>query len=253
MNALSLSVVSGPAFVRGRAQAASTTEPLASFEWGYPVPVSTKPERTERAHLKLVRSDAPAAPPERTDDELIDGVVAGNGAIAGELYDKLEPTVDRALFRLFGRREPDHEDLVQATFEQIIRTLVGGRFARGCKLTTWAATLASHVGMNALRARRTERRFVDKHADVPDAPGPGMGAEQRHEARSEIELVRAQLAAMDPAKAEAVFMHDVLGHDLAEIAALTGVSVAAAQSRLVRGRKELLERLGRGKMEAGRE
>jgi DNA-directed RNA polymerase specialized sigma24 family protein len=37
----------------------------------------------------------------------------------------------------------------------------------------------------------------------------------------------------------------VLGHDLAEISVLTGVSVSAAQSRLVRGRQELKERMAR--------
>jgi DNA-directed RNA polymerase specialized sigma24 family protein len=48
---------------------------------------------------------------------------------------------------------------------------------------------------------------------------------------------------MKPQYAETVFLHDVLGHELAEIALMMRVSVAAAQSRLVRGRKDLHKRL----------
>ena len=54
--------------------------------------------------------------------------------------------------------------------------------------------------------------------------------------------MHAILGRMRPKHAEAVLLHDVLGHDLAEIAVMTGASAAAAQSRLVRGRKELLRR-----------
>jgi DNA-directed RNA polymerase specialized sigma24 family protein len=36
----------------------------------------------------------------------------------------------------------------------------------------------------------------------------------------------------------------VFGYELAEIAVLTGASVSAVQSRLVRGRKELHKKLG---------
>jgi DNA-directed RNA polymerase specialized sigma24 family protein len=40
-----------------------------------------------------------------------------------------------------------------------------------------------------------------------------------------------------------MMLHDMLGRDLSEVAVLLDITVAAAQSRLVRGRKELERRL----------
>jgi RNA polymerase sigma-70 factor (ECF subfamily) len=165
--------------------------------------------------------------------------------MADLLYDRVIGVVERTLYRIFGRREHDHDDIVQNTFEQIVITLCRQRFARACSLTTWATTVATHVGLNALRSRRRERRILDRgeSADVIEASPRSTSGNAAVEARLELDRVRAHLASMDPNKAETLFLHDALGHDLAEIAVITGVSVAAAQSRLVRGRKELRERL----------
>lgn len=195
-------------------------------------------------HAVPTESPPPEGPPPLRDAELIAGVQRGDDRLSAELYDRVAGVVDRTLYRVFGRRESDHEDLVQSTFEQIVVTLSRRRFAAACSLSTWASTIATHVGLNALRSRRRERRVVDRDADVDEAPG-SEHAERSLEARSDVARLRGHLAAMDEDKANTLFLHDALGHDLAEVAVLTGVSVAAAQSRLVRGRKDLLERLER--------
>jgi RNA polymerase sigma-70 factor (ECF subfamily) len=181
-----------------------------------------------------------------TDEALIDAVARGDSKIADKLYDRLAGVVDRTLYRIFGRREADHDDLVQATFEQIVLTLVRQRFAGACSLTSWACNVASHVGLNALRARRRERgvmTLMDDTSFIPAVPSRRADAEHEAGVREDLARVRTHLATLSPEKAQTMLLHDVFGHDLSEIAVLTGVSVAAAQSRLVRGRKELFAKL----------
>ena len=200
----------------------------------------------------VARGGAPAEPPP-SDEQLIEAVQRGDDRVSAEIYDRLLPVVDRTLYRVFGRREPDHDDLIQAAFEQIIITLSRQSYARACSLRTWASTVASHIGLNALRGRRRERRVLDRsvelHGDVAPA---SIDLEREVSARAQLAAVREQFASMSQKRAHTLFLHDVLGHDLAEIAVMTGVSVAAAQSRLVRGRHELMRRLAKSPQRPGR-
>lgn len=190
---------------------------------------------------------AEGSTPELTDDEIVDAVERGDDRHAGRIYARLIGTVDATLFRVLGRREPDHDDLVQSAFEQIILTITRRKYARACSLRAWAATVASHLALNALRSRTRERRVVDRCTEPSDddmAAAASSDVEREVVNRREFDKLRAQLAGMNQDKALTVLLHDALGYDLAEVAVLTGCSVAAAQSRLVRGRKELLERMG---------
>ena len=205
--------------------------------------------RKRPPYLRPVQGGGQPGP---TDEELIEAVRVGDHRLAQELYDRLFGIVDHTLYRVFGRREPDHDDLVQAAFEQIVVTLSRRSFARACSLKTWASTVTSHVALNALRSRRRERNVVDRSLEVRSELGTARDNPEREtEARRMLDTVRGQLAQMKPDRATAVFLHDVLGHELAEIALMQQISVAAAQSRLVRGRKELERRLEKSKKRGG--
>jgi RNA polymerase sigma-70 factor (ECF subfamily) len=181
-----------------------------------------------------------------SDAEIIDAFARGDRRAAALVYDRLLGVVDSTLYRVVGKREPDHEDLVQSTFEQIIVTLSRRSFAGGCTLHGWAASIACHVGLNAIRGRRRSRRVFDREADVDPREvrsAQAYDVEGQVAARKELERARVYLSEMDPDRAVTVLMHDAFGLSLAETAKLTGVSMSAAQSRLVRGRRDLRDRL----------
>jgi RNA polymerase sigma-70 factor (ECF subfamily) len=181
-----------------------------------------------------------------TDADVLDAFRTGDRRAAGFVYDHLVGIVDSTLYRVVGRRESDHDDLVQTAFEQIIVTLTRQSFAGGCSLAGWAASIACHVGLNAIRSRTRARRVFVPDAQSATALEERAGSddvEATVAARREVERLREALARMDSGRATTVIVHDVVGLSLAETARLQGVSLAAAQSRLVRGRRELRERL----------
>ena len=201
--------------------------------------------KAEPAHLRaLAPSELPADERGVSDEEVITGLLAGEDWAAEALYDRVHRVVDRTLRRLLRTSEADHEDLVQSAFERIIRTLIERRFRGACSLATWAAAIASRVGIDAFRSGVRTRRLFDADWRLEErAPNQGQSLERQLEARSEMDHLQSILAVMHPEQAETVVLHDLLGHELSEIAVLMGVSVSAAQSRLVRGRKDLLRRV----------
>ena len=209
-----------------------------------PLPPNSRPRL--RAISGGSGSAAPA--PAYTDAELFEGIARGDAQMAAEVYRRLLPAVEATLYRVLGRREPEHEDLVQTSFEQIIVTLSERRYAQACSLKTWASTLTAHVALKALRSRYRQRKVFNSTLEPSEVTERASGIEdvERNVAlKREIAKLRDHLSELSPEQAETVVLHDLMGHALGEIATITGVSVAASQSRLVRGRKELAAKLGK--------
>ena len=117
------------------------------------------------------------------------------------------------------------------------------RFRGDCSLDGWTSTVAAHIVYKHIRRRRTERRLFGYAAadDVTAVAPVSMGRTAL--ARNLLARVVDTIRQVDESKAWTYVLHDVCGYDLKEIAQITGVSVAAAQTRLVRGRREVHERI----------
>jgi RNA polymerase sigma factor (sigma-70 family) len=185
-------------------------------------------------------------PATQTSAEVLRGALAGEPWAHAALYDALYPTVARALQKVL-HYSPDYDDLVQTSFELIVRTLKKPQARSIENLAAWSSVIAARVALDALRARVRERRVFNRDAQAEQA-GEGIAGpklERQLDVRSDLAWLQGSLASMNAEQAEAVVLHDVLGHDLWEIATLTGVSSAAAQKRLSRGHLELRQRAER--------
>jgi len=191
--------------------------------------------------------------PDWSDRELLAALAESDPRAGFLLYDRLIRIVEWTILRIMGQRGPDHDDLVQGAFEQIVITLRGQRYNERCSLTSWASAVSCNVALNALRSRRRQRAFRAEPSPSAPEPRDHHDLESQLAARQALERVRSELAQMNPARAEALVLHEVNGLDLGEIAALLGISVVAAQSRLSRGRRELMERLERAAPPGGRD
>jgi RNA polymerase sigma-70 factor (ECF subfamily) len=153
----------------------------------------------------------------------------------------VRPQIDRTIRRLLGRSDVDHEDVAQLALIELVSTI--DRYRGECSLDSWTSTITAHIVFKHIRRRKTERRIfggvtIDELASrAPTRTGRDAMA------RSMMRRVQEHLEQIEESKAWAFVLHDVCGYDLREIARITGTSVSAAQTRLVRGRRELHERI----------
>jgi RNA polymerase sigma-70 factor (ECF subfamily) len=183
---------------------------------------------------------------EPTDEELCARLEAGDAAAAELVYERIVNVVDAVLYRLLGANDHEREDLAQQALERVIATIVSGRYQRDCSLTSWAALITQHLAIDAMRSRTRDRRVFDRYVGTQTlelVPDERQSTEQLVESQRRAHRLMAVLASISKTQAEAVVLHDLLGYDLPEVARLTGASVAAAQSRLVRGRRKALRLL----------
>lgn len=178
-----------------------------------------------------------------TDQEIVTGLRQGEPWAADQLYERVHVSVQRTLRRILRYGDGELEDLMQESFERMLRVLAERPLGGACNLPGWAAAVTAHLALDRLRKRTREQRILRRET-APEDGDVRPSVERNLEARSKLSRVQGTLGRMRPQYAETLVLHDVLGHDLSEVAEITGVSVSAAQSRLVRGRRDFRRRTG---------
>jgi RNA polymerase sigma-70 factor (ECF subfamily) len=124
----------------------------------------------------LVRERAPQAalPPDPTDAELVQAIVAGSKVAFEQLYGRYVRSVYGLTLRRLGNRELA-EETTQEVFTALWRSARGYRVDRG-PVSTWLYAIARNAIVD--RARRRREPPVEYVEEEPsDAPGPDEEAE----------------------------------------------------------------------------
>lgn len=195
------------------------------------VPIRPTPEPAARA-------DAPHRP-SLDDAEILAAISRSDASAAAAFHDRVRPTVDRVVQRMLRAGDPDREDVTQNALIVLVTSV--DRYRGDGPLDAWVSRVTAHVVLKHLRRRRLETRTFDPAYEVETATSSGsLRSDRRVTLRSALDKVKSLLGRLDPLKAWTFVLHDVQGYDLKEIAEITDVSVAAAQGRLSRGRRELM-------------
>lgn len=206
---------------------------------------SIAPPASERAPESIAgpaRAHLPSTPPEPSldDTELLRAMRVGDPSAATAFHDRARPQIDRTILRLLGRRDSDHEDLAQLAMIELVYAIE--KFRGECSLDAWISMLTARVVYKQLRRRKLERRTFGVYD--PEMPTASRERTERDAmVKNAMARVSVHLQAMDEQKAWTFLLHDVRGYDLQEISEIMGVTVSAAQTRLVRGRREIHERI----------
>src|SRR5262245_49035374 len=95
----------------------------------------------------LPRSSAEDPHP-RPHTDILRGIAADDPQAYAALYDALSPVVIRTLQKILRDPAADYDDLVQSTFERIVRKLASEGASSVNHLAAWGAAVAAHVALD---------------------------------------------------------------------------------------------------------
>lgn len=177
---------------------------------------------------------------ERSDEELLEAIAAGDDAALGALYDRF----GRIAYSLALRVLHDQalaEDAVQEAFLAVWRSADTYRRERA-KPATWILTLVHRRAVDLVR--REDRRRAEPLEDAPESAGSAVPEEA--ELRSRRAAVQGALRQLPDDQRETLELAYYGGYTQSELAERLGVPLGTIKSRMFTGLARLRELIPEG-------
>jgi RNA polymerase sigma-70 factor (ECF subfamily) len=177
--------------------------------------------------------------------ELVTRCIAGERAAQDELYQRFRRQIASNLYRVLGDRG-DLEDLVQEVFVIAFRGLE--RFRGDARLSTWLYRICVNVALGRIRTRKrrplaygaNDLDSVQIDPSLSDRPETPEKSLERTQDRARVYRALQVLA---PKKQIVLYLHEIEGLDLKEIAYLVDSNPVTVRTRLFYARREFYRAL----------
>jgi RNA polymerase sigma-70 factor (ECF subfamily) len=175
------------------------------------------------------------------EQELIRRCRAGERAAEDELYSRHRRQVAATLYRVLNDRT-DLDDLVQEVFVIAFRGL--DRFRGEARLSTWLHRICVNVALGRIRQRTRKPPpllLADPALEDPrTSPETPERVLQRGEDRARVYRL---LESLPPKKRIVLYLHEIEGMDLKQIAYVVDANPVTVRTRLFYARREFYRRV----------
>lgn len=192
--------------------------------------------------LRVVKRDTEAVGTLGPADEaeLIERCRRDERAAHDELYYRFRRQVAGNLYRVLGDRT-DLEDLVQEVFVIAFRGL--DRFRGDARLSTWLYRICVNVALGRIRTRRRRPLAygvsnLDTASADPSLTERPETPDKTLERREDRERVYRALEQLAPKKRVVLYLHEIEGLDLKDIAYIVDSNPVTVRTRLFYARRE---------------
>jgi RNA polymerase sigma factor (sigma-70 family) len=208
----------------------------------YAVPAFVAASLTKGMQL-VERRQRPAAPasgdPEPQYAALVARHRSGDPAALNALMTALYPSIYRIVYRLAGPRDREqHEDLVQASLEQVCRSI--DAFEGRSRVSTFVFGICHRVVARSRRYDRV-RTWFRRDAEEATLPQGSAAPDDLIDRGRAVVSARAALDRLDGEERSAFVLHEVEELPLEDVAAVLRCSTRTVKRRLRAAREKLLE------------